>query len=78
MHMGEFRSAGGIVVDPSHQYELRAEYNNTTSKDVDAMAIMYLYLLENDFHYPSAKSLEVRHISPFERLEHLVGLSRPG
>jgi hypothetical protein len=78
MHMGEFQSAGGIVVDPSHQYELRAEYNNTTSKDVDAMAIMYLYLLENDFHYPSAKSLEVRHISPFERLEHLVGLSRPG
>jgi hypothetical protein len=76
MHMGEFQSASGIVVDPSHQYELRAEYNNTTSKDVDAMAIMYLYLLENDFHYPSAKSLEVRHISPFERLEHLVGLTR--
>ena len=51
-HMGEFQSASGIVVDPAHQYELRAEYNNTTSKDVDAMAILYLYLLENDFHYP--------------------------
>jgi hypothetical protein len=51
-HMGEFQSASGIVINPSHQYELRAEYNNTTSKDVDAMAILYLYLLENDFHYP--------------------------
>jgi hypothetical protein len=52
MRMGEFQSTSGIVVDPAHQYELRAEYNNTTSKDVDAMAILYLYLLENDFHYP--------------------------
>lgn len=34
----------GIAIDPSHDYELVAIYDNTTSEDVDSMAAMYLYL----------------------------------
>lgn len=67
--MGEFQSDKGIVITPTHQYELRAEYNNTTSTPSDAMAIMYLYLLEKDFHRPTGKNLQVERITPFEQLE---------
>jgi hypothetical protein len=77
-HMGEFQSESGIVITPAHQYELRAEYNNTTSSDSDAMAIFYLYLLEKDFHYPGNKNLQARQISPFERLEHFIQAALPG
>ena len=77
-HMGEFQSDGGIVIAPEHQYELRAEYNNTTSSASDAMAILYLYLLEKDFHYPSSTTLQARHVSPFERLEHWITTPRSG
>ena len=70
--MGEFQSEQGIVIRPDHQYELRAEYNNTTSTDSDAMAIMYLYLLEKDFHHPTSKSLQANRGTPFERFEHYL------
>jgi hypothetical protein len=70
--MGEFRSEPGVIITPDHQYELRAEYNNTTSSDSDAMAIFYLYLLEKDFHRPADKNLQARHVSPFERLERYL------
>lgn len=76
--MGEFRSASGLAVNPSHQYELRAEYNNTTAAPVDAMAILYLYLLEKDFHYPPAKTLQAIRASSFQRAERALGLARPG
>jgi hypothetical protein len=70
--MGEFQSEDGILVTPDHQYELRAEYNNTTSADSDAMAILYLYLLEKDFHGPTSKSLQVSRSTAFERFEHFL------
>jgi hypothetical protein len=76
--MGEFQSESGIVITPAHQYELRAEYNNTTSSDSDAMAIFYLYLLEKEFHYPGNKNLQARQIPPFERLEHYIRAAVPG
>lgn len=71
-HMGEFQSESGVVIAPDHQYELRAEYNNTTSSDSDAMAILYLYLLENNFHYPGIQGVRARHISPPERLGYFL------
>jgi hypothetical protein len=67
--MGEFECDGGVVITPTHQYELRAEYNNTTSSSSDAMAIMYIYLLEKDFHHPTSKSLQVDRVTPLEQLE---------
>jgi hypothetical protein len=76
--MGEFQSEQGIVIRPNHQYELRAVYNNTTSSDSDAMAILYLYLLEKDFCYPGKKTLQAHHVSPFERLEHWITTPHSG
>ncbi len=67
--MGEFQSDTGMVITPTHQYELRAEYNNTTSSASDAMAILYLYLLEKDFHRPTSRNLQAGPVTPFEQLE---------
>ena len=77
-HMGEFQSERGLLITPDHQYELRAEYNNTTSVDSDAMAILYLYLDEKDFHYPGTNRLQARQTPPFERLEHFIRAALPG
>jgi hypothetical protein len=47
-HVDEFKSTEGIPVLRDHRYELRAEYDNTSDSKTDAMAILYLYLLEKD------------------------------
>jgi hypothetical protein len=47
-HVDEFKSIEGIPISRSHRYELRAEYDNTSGSKTDAMAILYLYLLEKD------------------------------
>ena len=39
-----FSSQEGLVIQRHHDYEIVAVYNNTTSQDVDSMAVMYLYL----------------------------------
>ncbi len=44
-----FSSELGIPVYRDHQYELVNVYNNTTDHDVDAMAIMFVYLLDKNF-----------------------------
>ena len=76
--MGEFQSERGLVINPAHQYELRAEYNNTSSASVDAMAILYLYLLENDFHYPAGKGIQVQHAPASEHVDQIPHAARPG
>ena len=40
--------SSGVPIFRGHRYELTAEYNNTSSANTDAMAILYLYLLEKD------------------------------
>jgi len=45
-HVDEFKSIEGIPILRDHRYELRAEYDNTSDSQTDAMAILYLYLLE--------------------------------
>jgi hypothetical protein len=76
--MGEFQSEQGIVITPEHEYELRAVYNNTTAAGSDAMAILYLYLLEKDFSHPTARSLQARRISPLERLQYFLHMAFAG
>jgi hypothetical protein len=47
-HVDEFKSISGIPIFRDHRYELAAEYDNTSGSNTDAMAILYLYLLEKD------------------------------
>jgi len=47
-HVDEFKSIEGIPILREHRYELTAEYDNTADSKTDAMAILYLYLLEKD------------------------------
>jgi hypothetical protein len=45
-HVEEFKSIEGIPIFHDHRYQLTAEYDNTTDSKTDAMAILYLYLLD--------------------------------
>lgn len=47
-HVDEFKSIEGIPILRSHRYELAVEYDNTSDSTSDAMAILYLYLLEKN------------------------------
>lgn len=47
-HVDEIKSTNGIPILRHHRYELTAEYDNTSGANTDAMAILYLYLLEKD------------------------------
>ena len=47
-HVDEFKSVDGVRIFRDHRYELSAEYDNTSASNADAMAILYLYLLEQD------------------------------
>lgn len=42
--VNNYASAEGIAINPNHKYELEAVYNNTTLKDVDAMAVLRVYV----------------------------------
>jgi len=52
-HVDEMKSTDGVPIQASHRYEIEAEYNNTTDHDIDAMGILYLYLLEKNFVPPA-------------------------
>ena len=47
-HVDEVKSIEGIPIHRDHRYELSADYDNTSGTKTDAMAILYLYLLEKD------------------------------
>jgi hypothetical protein len=42
--VNNYSSSEGIAINPAHQYELEAVYNNTTLKDIDAMAVLRFYM----------------------------------
>jgi hypothetical protein len=47
-HVDELKSIKGIPIYRDHRYEVTAEYDNTSNSKTDAMAILYLYLLEKN------------------------------
>ncbi len=46
--VGELKSIAGVPLHRDHRYEVTAEYDNTSGVKTDAMAILYLYLLEKN------------------------------
>jgi hypothetical protein len=48
-HVDEVNSTEGIPISRSHRYEVVVEYDNTTDHEIDAMGILFLYLLEKNF-----------------------------
>lgn len=48
----QISSAQGITLRKDHEYELVSAYNNTTSKNRTAMAVMYLYVEDTEFRRP--------------------------
>jgi hypothetical protein len=57
-HIDHLESVEGIPIYKDHEYELVSVYNNTTDEDVDSMAVMYMYLLDQNFHKPDVAALE--------------------
>ena len=51
-----YSSAKGIPILRDHDYEIVAIYNNTTSHNVDSMAVMYLYLHDTNWAIARPKS----------------------
>jgi len=44
----EFKSIDGVPISRGHRYQLTVDYDNTSGASTDAMAILYLYLLEKN------------------------------
>ncbi len=47
--VGLYSSAQGVPLYRDHEYEIISVYNNTSDEPVDAMAVMFLYMLDHDF-----------------------------
>ncbi len=50
-----FADTDGIPLDGDHEYELTSVYTNTSGEDQEAMAVMYLYLFDEEFRRPGGK-----------------------
>ena len=48
-----YSSTEGVLVFKGHQYELISVYNNTSGENQDAMAVMFLYILDRDYTKPA-------------------------
>ena len=51
--VSSFASAEGVPLLKDHRYELVSVYNNTSGKDADSMAVMYLGVLDKEFRKPA-------------------------
>jgi hypothetical protein len=47
-----YSSAEGFALHHDHEYELVSIYDNTSGEDQDSMAVMFLYLLDEQFERP--------------------------
>ena len=50
-----YSSVEGVEIDPTHDYELVAVYENSSDIDVDSMAVIYLYLHDKQLKLRFAK-----------------------
>ena len=48
-HVDYFESPEGLELYRDHEYELVSVYNNTSAEPQDSMAVMYMYLLDQEF-----------------------------
>ncbi len=48
-HVDDYSSVEGLPVFADHEYEMVSVYNNTTNEDQDSMAVMYMYLRDQEF-----------------------------
>jgi len=56
-HVETYSSDTGIPIYAGHQYELVSAYNNPTDKDQDAMATMFIYMLDKEFEHKMSVGL---------------------
>ncbi len=47
--MDYYSSEEGIPVFADHEYELVSVYDNSSGKPQDSMAVMYIYMLDQQF-----------------------------
>ncbi len=52
LRIDHYSSTVGIPVYAEHEYEMVSVYNNTSGIDQDSMAVMYFYLLDEEFEKP--------------------------
>ena len=60
-HMTHYSSEEGFPVYRNHEYELVATYNNTTSHEIDAMAVLYFYYLDGKLDERTIETVRSRH-----------------
>jgi len=51
-HIDYYSSVEGMPIYKDHEYEIVSEYNNTSGKPQDAMAVLYIYLYDSEFKHP--------------------------
>ena len=59
-NMTYFSSTKGIPVYKNHEYEVIVIYNNTTKENQDAMAFMFVYMLDKEFKNTPPKGLSLQ------------------
>ena len=59
-HVDSLSSPEGMPVYADHEYEVVSTYNNTSDEDQDSMAVMYVYLLDNEFKHPDKSPVAQR------------------
>jgi hypothetical protein len=52
-HVDYFSSSEGISLYTAHEYEIVSVYDNTSGVDQDSMAVMYFYLLDQEYRRPA-------------------------
>ncbi len=59
-HVESYASQEGLRLYRDHEYELVSVYENPTDENHDAMAVMFLYLLDREFESPTLPTVAER------------------